>query len=376
MTEEIKQASKDREWAGRAKKWIARGRQQGGTLLNRALREIGEALQGAKELRIRELFNKESGAEHPFCVIVSKEISDHVKSWRFIILLCLIALTCLGSLYSALTGIGDAVKPNSPEGAFFFLKLFTVSDGTLPSYVVFVSFLGPLLGIGLGFDAVNSEYNKGTLSRIMSQPIHRDYLINAKFTAALVVVSVLFFALAFLVMGIGMISIGVPPTLEEFMRTLVFILVSIVYVAFWLNLSILFSVRFRQPATSALSAIAIWVFFSVFYGMIVNVVARITQPAVYAGTGKIIAHQKFILFLQDLSPSQLFSDATLTLLMPSVRSLGPLTQAQVVGAIPSPLPLGQSLLLVWPQLTGLVAATVICFALSYVYFMRKEIRSR
>ncbi|KAA3968925.1 ABC transporter permease, partial [Bacteroides ovatus] len=31
---------------------------------------------------------------HPFWVIVNKEISDHVKSWRFIILIGIIALTC------------------------------------------------------------------------------------------------------------------------------------------------------------------------------------------------------------------------------------------------------------------------------------------
>jgi ABC-2 type transport system permease protein len=47
-----------------------------------------------------------------------------------------------------------------------------------------------------------------------------------------------------------------------------------------------------------------------------------------------------------------------------------------VGTIPGPLPAGQSLLLVWPQLTGLIAATVLCFALSYYSFMKKEIRSR
>jgi ABC-2 type transport system permease protein len=46
------------------------------------------------------------------------------------------------------------------------------------------------------------------------------------------------------------------------------------------------------------------------------------------------------------------------------------------GAIPGPLPLGQSLLLVWPQLTGLIALTLICFILSYLAFMRREIRSR
>jgi len=49
---------------------------------------------------------------------------------------------------------------------------------------------------------------------------------------------------------------------------------------------------------------------------------------------------------------------------------------QAYGAIPNPLPLGQSLLIVWPQLTGLIAATVVCFALSYISFMRREIRSR
>jgi len=75
-------------------------------------------------------------------------------------------------------------------------------------------------------------------------------------------------------------------------------------------------------------------------------------------------------------PNQLFKEATTTLLMPSVRSLGPLTMEQVYGTIPGPLPLGQSLLLVWPQVIGLIAATVICFALSYLSFMRREIRSR
>ena len=161
---------------------------------------------------------------HPFWVIVNKEVSDHVRSWRFIIMIVLIALTCMGSLYTALTNIGDSIKPNDPDNAFLFLKLFTVSDGTLPSFVVFISFLGPLLGIALGFDAINSEQNRGTLSRILSQPIHRDYLINAKFVGALIVIGIMLFSLGFLVMGFGLIAIGIPPTAEEFLRMVFFIL--------------------------------------------------------------------------------------------------------------------------------------------------------
>lgn len=205
----------------------------------------------------------------PFRAIVEKELADYITSWRIIILLAIIGLTCLGSLYTAMMSIRDAVSSDEAneafDQAFVFLKLFTVTDGTLPSFMTFVGFLGPLLGIALGFDAINSERNKGTLSRMMSQPIPRDFVINAKFTAAIILIAALFLALGLVVAGLGLLMIGIPPTFEEFMRLIFFLLVSIVYVAFWLNLGILFSVRFRQPATSALASIAVWLFFSVFY---------------------------------------------------------------------------------------------------------------
>lgn len=314
--------------------------------------------------------------KHPFWVIVHKEIADHVHSLRFIILISIIVLTCMGALYTALTNIGAAIKPDDPDGSFLFLKLFTVSDGTLPSFVLFINFLGPLLGIALGFDAVNSEQNKGTLSRMLAQPIHRDCIINAKFVAALIIIGALLFALGLLVMGCGLIAIGIPPTPEEFWRIILFIITGIFYVAFWLNISILFSLCFRQAATSALASVAVWLFFSVFYAMIVNVVAKALSPSGMVSVYHQISYQKFILGLMRLAPSELFNEATTTLLMPSIRSLGPLTMEQLRGAIPSPLPLGESIMIVWSQLTGLIAATVVCFAISYIVFMRREVRSR
>lgn len=313
---------------------------------------------------------------HSFWVIVNKEVADHLRSWRFIILMLIIILTCMGSLYTSLTTIGTTIKPNDPNNSFLFLRLFTASDGTLPSFLVFISFLGPLLGIALGFDAISSEHNKGTLSRILSQPIYRDYLLNAKFVAALIVVSILLFTLGFLVMGFGLIAIGIPPTADEFLRMISFLLVSVLYVAFWLNLSIFFSICFRQAATSALAGIAIWLFFSVFYNMVLNIVGKSLSPHPWATDTQIIAFQRFMLSLLRISPIELYNEVTNTLLMPSLRSLGPLSMEQVQGAIPSPLPVGQSLLVSWPQLTGLIAITLLCFGLSYVLFMRREVRSR
>ncbi|WP_102346461.1 ABC transporter permease [Bacillus sp. Marseille-P3661] len=316
---------------------------------------------------------------HPFLTMVQKEIADQVRSWRFIILVLLILLTCLASLYSSLSIIRTAAASIDTNDAFLFLKIFTLSDpqGSMPSFMTFISLLGPLLGIGLGFDAINSERNRGTLSRILAQPIPRDYLINAKFLANLGLIGILTFALGFLIIGLGIISIGFPPTWDEFWRMVAFLFLSVIYIGFWLNISILFSIRFKQTATSALSSIAMWLFFSVFYSIIINIIGKAAfqiqkMGAIYELGGM----QTIIQTLSRFNPSYLYSEITTILLTPTIRSLGPLTMEQLVGAIPSPLPLKQSLLLIWPQFTGLIAATIICFGISYFIFMKQEIRAK
>ncbi|WP_372938508.1 ABC transporter permease [Seonamhaeicola sp.] len=326
----------------------------------------------------KSILNKTSTQKqsHPFWVMVQKETADHVRSWRFIILLILIAFTCFGTLYNSMSHLNEALSNSKdPNNMFAFLKLLTATDGSLPSYYVFIGFLGPLLGISLGFDAINSEHNNGSLVRVISQPIHRDYIINSKFTSALIIISTLFFTLSFLFVGFGILVSGLTPSFSEFLRIIAFTLLSILYVAFWLNLSILFSIKFRQAATSALTSIAVWLFFTIFYQILINIVAKAFIPSKGANMAQIFNYKKFFMGIMNISPNQLFTDASTTLLIPSIRSLGPLSFSQTQGAIPSALSLRDSLIIVWPQLTGLIAATVLCFALSYYLFMKREIRA-
>jgi ABC-2 type transport system permease protein len=137
----------------------------------------------------------------------------------------------------------------------------------------------------------------------------------------------------------------------------------------------LLSVKFKQATTSALTAIGIWLFFTIFYKIVVNMVVKgfLPDPA-FLSQGEVLYYNNMILNLLRISPSQLYTDATTVLLLPSVRSLGPLTMEQMAGAIPTPLSFRESVLIAWPQITGLLAATVLCFALSYYWFMRREIR--
>ena len=106
---------------------------------------------------------------------------------------------------------------------------------------------GAVVGGLRWFDAINSEQNKGTLSRMLSQPVHRDCIINTKFVAALIVIGIMLFVLGFLVMGCGLIAIGIPPS-RRILGIVFFLIISVFYVAFWLNLAILFSFASRQAA--------------------------------------------------------------------------------------------------------------------------------
>jgi len=321
--------------------------------------------------------SKSAKAVSPFTVMVQKEVADQVHSWRFIILAGLILFTFFGSMYVSMANISKAISNyRDPDRLFLYLKLLTTTDGSLPPFHVFIGFLGPLLGISLGFDAINSEQSNGTLVRLMAQPVYRDSLINAKFVASLIVISTLFLSLNLLMIGGGLIITGVKIEPSECIRISCFIALSIIYVSFWLNLSILLSVKFRQTATSALTAIAIWLFFTVFYQILLNIIVKAFLPDPNALTqDQLVSYNGIIMTFLRFVPSQLYADATTTLLMPSVRSLGPLTMEQMAGAIPSPLPLRESLVVVWPQVSGLIAATVVCFALSYYLFIRREIRT-
>nr|PZN40639.1 MAG: ABC transporter permease [Bacillota bacterium] len=301
--------------------------------------------------------------------IARKEFMDLITSWRMGILAALLTVTGIASLYVTGMAIRSAAGVLEDEG-YIFLKIFTASDGRLPPFTAFVGFLAPLLGLALGFDAISGEQNRRTLSRLLAQPIHRDAVLVGKFVAGVGAVGAMLLALGMAVGGLGLILIGVPPTGDELLRLLAFVLTTVLYVAFWLALAILLSVVFRHSATSALAGIGIWLFFAAFWDLLADLVVGTLIP----DTGS-LRHAQVRTWVGRLSPVTLYTEAVVTLLTPTVRVLGPILLEQAIGALKGTLPIGQSLLLITPHLIGLLAGTVVCFAASYVLFMRREIRA-
>jgi len=308
--------------------------------------------------------------------IVRKELADYFNSIRVPVLFVLVLLASGAGLYAVHQGI----RGGGPEG-FVFLRLFTTSGGILPSLSSFVAlFFIPLVGIALGFDAINSERSGGTLSRVLAQPVYRDGVINGKFLAGMVTLSIMVTTIVLLVSGYGLRMIGVPPNAEEIIRIFIFLFFSIIYGAFWLGLSILFSILLRRVAASLLVSVAIWLFFSFFMLMIAPAVANGLSPTADGSAAEIIRNAELQQMVMRFSPNSLFGEATTVLLHPVILEtnmglVGALASGQAAYMIDNPLSLGQSLLIIWPHLTSLISLSVICFAISYVVFMRQEIRS-
>ena len=307
--------------------------------------------------------------------VFRKELADHLASRRFIILFILVLLAAVFATYVALQNIRGAVSPTT---VFVFLKIFTTSGGTLPSFLFFLSLFIPIISISLGFDAINSERNSGNLSRILSQPVYRDSVINGKFLAGLSILSIIIVSVIAIVAGLGIQIIGVPPAFEEVLRLIFFTLTSILYGAFWMALAVLFSVLFRSATTSMLASIGLWLFFFLFMSVIAGVIAGAVAPIDDNSSAALITeHYSILGSISRISPATLYGEVTSALLTPELGSFNPAIMylSTLRGRMLNPLSFNQSLLLVWPQVVGIIALAIICFAVSYVKFMREEIRS-
>ena len=307
-------------------------------------------------------------------VVFFRELFDHLTSARMLVLQLLVIVFGGMVVYFA----AEQIRNTTAEDPFLFLRLFAPPGQTLLSFVTVLSILIPLIAIGLGFDSVNGEYNRRTMSRILAQPIYRDALLLGKFLAALATITICLITLWLMVLGFGLLRLGIPPSTEELARCLMFLLVSIAYAGVWLALAMLFSILFRSTATAALISLGVWLFLALLWPAFAQLVGEVISPSdirfaqLGLPTPDTVAWQQG---LSRLSPGTLYGEAVLAMLSPEAQSLTNLLaqfQGRIMGA---PLPFGQSMLSAWPQMVSLIAGTILLYVVGYVAFQRQEVRA-
>lgn len=312
--------------------------------------------------------------------VYRKELADHFSSYRFVILFALIAM--VGFITSYMAGINLRGNLEGEKPQFVFLMLFS-TPGALFSMVRFVALFGPLMGIVLGFDAINRERAYGTLIKIVSQPIYRDAVINGKFLAGVTTITIMLVSILLVISGFGLMILGVVPGIEEIWRLVIYLIISIFYISFWLGVSILFSISFRSIATSALASLALWVMLLLLIPFIGSVIADSLAPQDSKGRTShemMVKNARIKERVSLFSPTVLYSDSTGIIIDPTRKTtqshvmMGQMEQI-LAAQFQNPLNLGQSIVLVYPHLVALLAITLICFAISYLVFMLQEIRT-
>jgi ABC-2 type transport system permease protein len=304
--------------------------------------------------------------------VAMKEAADHLASARIHLVMLLVLLTAGAAIFGA---IGQ-IKNTLSQDDFLFLRLLTTAKEPLPSFVVFLGFLLPLVATALAFDSINGEYNRRTMSRMLAQPVYRDAVLMGKFVGGVMVLGLCLVTLWLLMTGLGILTLGLPPSGEEVARGLAYLVGCLAYGSVWLAIALLFSTVFRAPATSALATLSLWLVFTMFWPMIAPLVANFVAPVDIYNPASVIANAQWNIIVGRLSPNTLYSEMTLALLNPETRSLGLVFADQVQGAIRgAPIPFGQSGLLIWPHLAGMIAAVVVVFTLAYVNFQRQEVRT-
>jgi len=312
--------------------------------------------------------------------VASKELRDQFGSKRFLILFGLVVL--LSSL-AAYQGV-DFIRNNEAAG---FVYIFSGSQMGF-SFIQIMVFFGPLLGLALGFDAINKERANGTLSILLGQPIFRDSVINGKFIAGAAALTTLALGTIGILSGLAIPMLGFGPTLADASKILVLALLTVVYLVFWLSLGILYSVLARRTSTSIMASIATWLVFSIVISILASVVssalvplpAGSIRPGGQGGQGGFQMSEEFMEAMQQrtalmsniekLSPANLYEEAASDIL----GVMGGFMRGMGRQEFQRTLTLSEALAANWANIAVLAVGLVICFAASYATFLRSEIR--
>jgi ABC-2 type transport system permease protein len=312
--------------------------------------------------------------------VAAKELRDQFGSKRFLILFGLVLLI---STLSAYQGV-DFIRDNEDAG---FVNIFSGTQFGF-SFIQIMVFFGPLLGLVLGFDAINKERANGTLSTLLGQPIFRDSVINGKFLAGAAALATLTVGTVGIISGLAIPMLGFGPTGAEASKILALTLLTVVYLVFWLSLGILYSVLAKRTSTSIMASIATWLTFSIVISILASVIAGMMVPLPgegfripdQDGKGGIRMSPEFMEAMQQrtaiqsnierISPTNLFEEAATDIL----GVAGGFMRGMGFQEFQRTLTLTEALASNWANIATLVVGLVLCFSASYMRFLRSEIR--
>lgn len=200
-------------------------------------------------------------------IIAKKEFRSAFRDKIFIVITLLFLILSILSVY-----IGSSTK-NAELKAYSDIVELLKSQGSkafppepqiyplaiLQNIIKYVSIVGAVLAIFLGFDAVSGEKENGTMKLLLSRPLYRDQLISGKLLGGgLVIGLLLIVTLIFNTLLFSFVS-GISAGPAEIGRLITFILFAFCYMMSFLAASVFVSIKTGDRSFGFLTMLIIWV---------------------------------------------------------------------------------------------------------------------
>lgn len=217
-------------------------------------------------------------------VIAHKEIFDHVRSRKFLLIFGIFLIISMAGLVGGLieyqkqldsyneqlSVAGEDEMGHMSYGKPSLLTIFYLISPLIIS-------LGGVLGIAMGFDLITKEKESKSLKILLSNPIYRDEVINGKALGAIGALLIALSIVAVILLAI-MLIFGVVPDADQFGRMLIFGAAAFLMIFSYFAISLFMSTISSDSGNALIYSLIILILFSTLipvfaYGPVMNLVA-------------------------------------------------------------------------------------------------------
>ncbi len=312
-------------------------------------------------------------------VIAQKEFADNLCSPKFYVIVGIFMTALLVNGYQA----GQNISGMSSSGRIAFAGISPLMMGFM-GFASQMSFLGPLIAIVLGFDAIVKERKSGSLNVLLTHPVYRDQVITGKLIGMMTTLGFVVVIGVIASTGVMLGVSGISVSGELIGRIMVFMMLAFLFMLSYLALSVTASTFTKEPSDSLIYSIAVWLVLGLLLGMIAYTVAGIITGEqkmfeVSSDSTSIEKMEKRNRIARDimyLSPSTHFNE--LITGPPGVKIIESNEGAgkrstEMRGLFDTGFTLGYWVKQNWVNIVVLIVIPLILLLISYMAFMRQDI---
>ncbi|MEA1993755.1 MAG: ABC transporter permease subunit [Euryarchaeota archaeon] len=329
-------------------------------------------------------------------IVTRKEFMDHISGKRFLVIFAVLLLLTSLSLYNGvknyhgeldeykrnLSSIDERkaeyernikkVEKEDPEQAEqmrdYMLDFMPHKPSVLRVFQEmhgYFTVVGLILALALGFDLISQEKETGSLKSLLSHPVFRDSVLNGKILGALMALGFAMVIVSLLSVGVLM-SYGLIPTRSEILRMSVFMLLSLLFLLSYFSIGFMSSTLGKNSGQSILIALGLFVLLTIGLPiageLIADTLVEESPDPQFSHTSSSYEKREQIRVLFFMaSPAIMYDEISRDILRP-------------------PSPGGRGMILRrtiqnnWQSLISLTVLPVPMFVISYLRFMRMDIR--